>query len=255
MFNIFFSILIFSWRCNPRWGPQDLAAQCLPQLRHLSFRGCRGLTDLGLRNVLQQLPQLRHLDLLEIPSLSGLTRRSCKLPLLLFQVPVSFVGVSFTDVDKILIKSYRYIARAFLVIVYPSSWQLTFQSPFQVLSGNRALEVEMPQLESLLLGSLGRKGTAEAALTSHSKSTRLDVHGEVKETMRVMDRQRRCHAKLPKSDLDRCYLIILNFSWFPKVFSLRFPSHSFDLLEASVQFPLYLTSSSATSDAWTLRLW
>lgn len=102
---------------------KDLAAQCLSHLRHLSFRGCRGLTDLGLRNVLQQLPQLRHLDLLEIPSLS-----------------------------------------------------------------NRALEVEMPELESLLLGSLGRKGTAEAALTSHSKSARLDVHGEVKETTRVMDR-------------------------------------------------------------------
>lgn len=128
--------------------------------------------------------------------------------MLLFQVPLSFAGVSSTDVDKILsiIKSYRYIARAFFGYAFPSGF-ITFQSPFQVLSGNRALEVEMPQLESLLLGSLGRKGTAEAALTSHSKSTRLDVHGEVKETTRVMDRQRRCHAKLPKIDLERQMLL------------------------------------------------
>lgn len=148
-----------------------------------------------------------------------------------------FVGVSSTDVNKILIKSHKYIAGF-----------ITQIRPFQVLlSGNRALEVEMPQLESLLLGSLGRKGTAEAALTSHSKSIRLDVHGEVKETTRVMDRQRQCHAKLPKRDLER--QMLLNFSMFPKLFSLRFPSHSFDLLEASVQFPLYFTSSSATSDA------
>ena len=121
-------------------------------------------------------------------------------------MPLSFVGGSSTDVDKILLKSYKYIACVFFGYAFPSGF-ITFQSPFQVLSGNRALEVEMPQLESLLLGSLGRKGTAEAALTSHSKSTRLDVHGEVKETTRVMDRQRRCHAKLPKSDFERQMLL------------------------------------------------
>ena len=44
-------------------------------------------------------------------------------------------------------------------------------------AGDKALEVELPQLETLLLGSLGRQGTAIPATTSRLDTSRVEVLG------------------------------------------------------------------------------